>query len=184
MVLQNINLVKILGSKIDVVCARVGGANTTPYLSSAAHFAKQKLIISFLLLQNMKSVGEKIWAIPNPPPPPSPPPLPPSPRCPARPGPQKKNQSNTQKTKQTIFFSLAGVRIEAPRTAQKLLGQNPERKTPFPFSRKISPPPNQKCKECFFFRGCWRTRKCVGLSPSVRFSFEPPRAPRVRHHLF
>ena len=77
-------------------------------------------------------------------------------------------------------FSLCRVRIEAPRTAQKLLGQNPERKTPFPFSKEIRSPPNQKCKECFFFRGCWRTRQCVGLSPSVRFWSEPPRAPRVR----
>ncbi|MBU1783055.1 hypothetical protein KKA77_00520, partial [Patescibacteria group bacterium] len=25
------------------------------------------------------------------------------------------------------------------------------RKTPFPFSKEISPPPNQKCKECFSF---------------------------------
>ena len=32
-----------------------------------------------------------------------------------------------------------------------LYGQNPERKTPFPFSKEISPPPNQKCKECFSF---------------------------------
>ncbi len=38
-----------------------------------------------------------------------------------------------------------------PPPAQKLLGQNPERKTPFPFSKEISPPPNQKCKECFSF---------------------------------
>ena len=60
-------------------------------------------------------------------------------------------------------------RIEAPRTARILGGQNPERKTPFPFLKDISPPPSQKCKECFFFRGCWRTRQCVGLSPSVRF---------------
>ena len=37
--------------------------------------------------------------------------------------------------------------------------QNPERKTPFPFSRKNSPPPNQKSKECFFFRGCRRVRE-------------------------
>ncbi|OGY72267.1 MAG: hypothetical protein A3H61_01505 [Candidatus Jacksonbacteria bacterium RIFCSPLOWO2_02_FULL_44_20] len=63
---------------------------------------------------------------------------------------------------------ISRVRIEAPRTAQKLLGQNPEIKTPFPFSRKNSPPPNQKCKECFF-RGCGRTRQCVGLSPNHLF---------------
>src|SRR3989344_6028654 len=35
-------------------------------------------------------------------------------------------------------------------TASQSLG-NPERKTPFPFSKEISPPPNQKCKECFSF---------------------------------
>src|SRR3989344_9435161 len=32
-----------------------------------------------------------------------------------------------------------------------LYGQNPERKTPFPFSKEILHPPNQKCKECFSF---------------------------------
>ena len=69
-----------------------------------------------------------------------------------------------------------------PPPARILGGQNPERKTPFPFSRKNSPPPNQKCKECFFFRGCWRTRQCVGLSPSVRGSFKPPRTRSVRSH--
>src|SRR3990167_5003915 len=68
-------------------------------------------------------------------------------------------------------LSFCRVRIEDPRTARILGGQNPERKTPFHFSKEISPPPNQKCKECFFFRGCWCTRQCVGLSPSVRFSF-------------
>jgi len=61
-------------------------------------------------------------------------------------------------------------------------GQNPERKTPFPFSKEISPSPNQKCKECFFFRGFRRVREAVaGHSSSVRFNSEPPRAPRVRH---
>src|SRR3989344_1082355 len=46
------------GSLSDVVCARVGGANTTPYLNSAVHFAKQKTYNYFLLLQNTKSGGE------------------------------------------------------------------------------------------------------------------------------
>ena len=69
-----------------------------------------------------------------------------------------------------------------PPPARILGGQNPERKTPFPFSKEISPPPNQKCKECFFFRGCWRTRQCVGLSWSVRFSFASPRTRSVRSH--
>src|SRR3989344_5914140 len=81
-------------------------------------------------------------------------------------------------------FPLCRVRIEAPRTARILGGQNPERKTPFPFSRKNSPPPNQESKECFFFRGCWRTRQCVGLSSSVQFSFASPRTQSVRSHYF
>ena len=36
----------VLGSKIDVVCVRVGGANTTPFFFSefsAAYFAKRNL---------------------------------------------------------------------------------------------------------------------------------------------
>ena len=48
----------ILGRK-NVVCAWVGGANTTPYLCSAVHFAEQKTYNYFLLLQNMNSGGEK-----------------------------------------------------------------------------------------------------------------------------
>jgi hypothetical protein len=40
MILQDMLLVKILGSKNLVVCAREGGANTTPYFL-AAHFAKR-----------------------------------------------------------------------------------------------------------------------------------------------
>src|SRR3989344_7865194 len=46
------------GRITDVVCAREGGANTTPLLSSVVHSAKQKTYNSFLLLQNMKSSGE------------------------------------------------------------------------------------------------------------------------------
>ena len=47
-----------LGSIIAVVCARMGGANTTPLLNSAVHFAEQKILNCFLLLQNMNSIGE------------------------------------------------------------------------------------------------------------------------------
>src|SRR3989338_7389894 len=60
-------------------------------------------------------------------------------------------QLPNSKTNESKFWQIF-VRIEAPRTARILGGQNPERKTPFPFSKEISPPPNQKCKECFFFR--------------------------------
>src|SRR3989344_168556 len=48
----------LLGSKTDVVCARVGGVNTTPLLNSAVHFTKQKTYNHFLLPQNMNSVGK------------------------------------------------------------------------------------------------------------------------------
>ena len=73
----------------------------------------------------------------------------------------------------------------APPTARILGGQNPERKTPFPFSKEISPPPNQKCKECFFFRGFRRVREAgAGRSSSVRFNPKLPRAPRVPHSGF
>ena len=41
------------------MCVGVGGANTTPYLFSAVHFAKQKIYNYFLLLQNMNSVDKK-----------------------------------------------------------------------------------------------------------------------------
>jgi len=47
----------IKGSKKFVVCARAGGANTTPLLNSAVHFAKQKTYNSFLLLQNTEFGG-------------------------------------------------------------------------------------------------------------------------------
>ena len=51
------------GSLTDVAFAWVGGANTTPLLSSATYFAKQKIIIGFLLLQSMNSSDEKekVW---------------------------------------------------------------------------------------------------------------------------
>ncbi|OGZ12361.1 MAG: hypothetical protein A3D67_00035 [Candidatus Lloydbacteria bacterium RIFCSPHIGHO2_02_FULL_51_22] len=52
--------------------------------------------------------------------------------------------------------------MSSPATLPEYLyGQNPERKTPFPFSKEISPPPNQKCKECFFFRGFRRVREAA-----------------------
>jgi hypothetical protein len=47
-------------------------------------------------------------------------------------------------------------------TARILGGQNPERKTPFPFSEKNGRAQNQKCKECFLFRGCRAERGSGG----------------------
>src|SRR3989338_8640245 len=48
------------------------------------------------------------------------------------------------------YFCQNFVRIVPP-PARILGGQNPERKTPFPFSKEISPPPNQESKEGFSF---------------------------------
>src|SRR3989344_768551 len=61
---------EIQGSKTDVACAGVDGANTTPLLVSVAHFAKRQIIIGFLLLQNTQSRGEFLKSKPparNPP---------------------------------------------------------------------------------------------------------------------
>ena len=88
---------------------------------------------------------------------------------------------NSKKNQPKFWQILNFVRIVPP-PARILGGQNPERKTPFPFSKEISPPPNQESKECYFFRGYWRTRQCVGLSWSVRGSFKPPRTRSVRSH--
>src|SRR3989344_9349728 len=67
------------GRITDVVCAREGGANTTPLLSSVVHSAKQKTYNSFLLLQNMKSSGEFLKSeTPSPNPARIPPPTPPA----------------------------------------------------------------------------------------------------------
>src|SRR3989338_4428426 len=70
-----------------------------------------------------------------------------------------KNQNNLSEDGAGFLPSNPSSRVRPstafrPATARILGGQNPERKTPFPFSKEISPPPNQKCKECFFFRGC------------------------------
>src|SRR3989344_3551242 len=122
--------------------------------SDIIHFMTCNTIISAFhsFLNGAKSFPKELEANPAPLPPPPPPPRGATAHAKAKnPSPQKK------------IFSLCRVRIEAPRTARILGVQNSERKTPFPFSRKNSPPPNQQRKECFFFRGCWRTRQCVGL---------------------
>ena len=62
-----------------------------------------------------------------------------------------------------------------------LEGRTPKEKHPFLF-QKNSTPAKSEMQGVFFFRGCWRTRQCVGLSPSVRGSFKPPRTRSVRSH--
>ena len=57
-----------------------------------------------------------------------------------------------------------------------LESRTPERKTPFPFSRKNSPPPNQKCKECFSFGVTGVLASAWGFGSFVQFSLEKVRA--------
>src|SRR3989339_1000584 len=63
-----------------------------------------------------------------------------------------------------------------------LEGRTPKEKHPFLFQKKFYPRQIRNARSVFF-RGCWHTRQCVGLSPSVRFSFASPRTRSVPHHL-
>src|SRR3989338_9793241 len=153
MVLQNINLVKISGSKIDVVCAWVGGASTTPLLNSVVHFAKQKTSNYFLLLQNMKGGAEKIWRILNP----------------ARIPPQTPPAGGkSAEAKRKILsprkkdFRFAESALKPHALPEYLEGRTPKEKHPFLFQKKFHPRQIRNARS-FFFRGCWRTRQCVGL---------------------
>lgn len=121
------------------MCLLVAGQ--IQFLFLATHFVKQKRIISFSLLQNTKfcrkfSEKANLESRPH-----------------SSPDLSCGREISRGKTKnhfpQKNRFSFCRVRIEAPRTAQKLLGQNPERKTPFPFSKEISPSPNQESKRHF-----------------------------------
>jgi len=136
-------LVKILGSKNDVVCARVGGANTTPYLNSATHFAKQKIIIGFLFLQNMKSVGKKIWAIPNP----------------ARihsPDPFLRAVQEPSQGEKTFFprkidFRFTESILKPYALPKNFLGRTPKEKHPFLFQKKFHPHQIRNARSVFSF---------------------------------
>src|SRR3989338_11583316 len=54
----------------------------------------------------------------------------------------------------------------------------PRKKNTLSFFKRNFTPAKSEMQGGFFFRGCRRTRQCVGLSPSVRFRSEPPRASR------
>ena len=76
-------------------------------------------------------------------------------------------------------------RMNQPPPPPRRVSSPTKEKHPFLFQKKFHPPPKEICKECFFsFGGYWRVRQCVGLSPSVRGSFKPPRTRSARHHLF
>ena len=74
------------------------------------------------------------------------------------------------------------VRIIVPPPARILGGQNTKEKCPFHFQEKFTLP-NQKSKRHFSLVLPSEARQWRN-DTSVRFSFKPPRPPRVRHHLF
>jgi|SRR3989344_841721 len=43
----------------------------------------------------------------------------------------------------------------------------PRKKNTLSFFKRNFTPAKSEMQGVFFFRGCWRTRQCVGLSPSV-----------------
>ena len=96
------------------------------------------------------------------------------------------------KTNEPKFWQILSPKNSFAKTSSALFrhlpeyleGRTPKRKMSFPFSRKISPPPYQRSKEHFFFLGLPSEARRWRNDSSVRFSFKPPRAPRVRHHLF
>ena len=54
---------------------------------------------------------------------------------------------------QKISFGKTESALKPHALPEYLEGRTPEKKNTLSFFKKISPPPNQKCKECFFFRG-------------------------------
>ena len=81
-------------------------------------------------------------------------------------------------------FAKTSSALKPRHTARILGGQNPKKKNVLSILEKIHPRENQKSKEHFFFLGLPSEARQWRNDTSVRFSFKPPRAPRVRHHLF
>src|SRR3989344_8759053 len=90
------------------------------------------------------------------------------------------------KTNEPKFCKILSPKNSFCKTSSALFRHPPEnlraehqRKMSFPFSRKISPPPYQRSKEHFSLVLPREARQWRN-DTSVQFSFEPPRAPRVR----
>ena len=90
------------------------------------------------------------------------------------------------KTDEPKFCKILSPKNSFCKTSSALFRHLPEtlraehqRKMSFPLSRKISPPPNQESKEHFSLVLPREARQWRN-DTSVRFSFKPPRAPRVR----
>ena len=90
------------------------------------------------------------------------------------------------KTNEPKFCKILSPKNSFAKTSSALFRHLPEtlraehqRKMSFPFSKKISPPPNQRSKEHFSLVLPSEARQWRN-DTSVRFGFKPPRAPRVR----
>ena len=130
----------ILRSLTDVVCARVGGANTTPLLNSAVHFAKQKKYNSFLLLQNMNSVGEN-ERVQNPA------------RIPPQTPPAGGKSAEAKRkilSPRKIDFRFAESVLKPHALPEYLEGRTPKKNVLSIFKKKFTPAKSKK-QETFFF---------------------------------
>ena len=81
-------------------------------------------------------------------------------------------------------FAKTSSALKPRHTARILGGQNPKKKNVLSIFRKNWSRANPKSKEHFFFLGLPSEARQWRNDTSVRFSFKPPRAPRVAHHLF
>ena len=133
---------KFQTNQIDVMCARVGRANTTPYLFSAVHFAKQKTSNYFLLLQNMKSGNKKNEPHLNPAR--IPPQTPPA-------GGKSVEAKRKIKIPRKTDFRFAESELKPHALPEYLEGRTPKEKHPFLFQKKIHPRQIRNARSVFSF---------------------------------
>ena len=85
---------------------------------------------------------------------------------------------------QKIVFAKPSPHFAPPHCPNTWRAEPQKEKCPFHF-RKNPPPRKSEKQGTFFLFGVAELSEAVaGLSWSVRFNLEPPRAPRVAHHLF
>ena len=95
------------------------------------------------------------------------------------------------KTDEPKFWQILSPKNSFAKTSSALFrhlpeyleGRTPKEKHPFHFQKKFHPAKSEM-QGVFFFRGCRDSARQWRNDTSVRGSFEPPRAPRVPHHLF
>ena len=96
------------------------------------------------------------------------------------------------KTNQSKFWQILSPKNSFAKTSSALKphalpeyleGRTPKEKCPFHFQEKFHPRQIKKARDIFLW-GCRGSARRWRNDTSVRFSFKPPRAPRVAHHLF